>query len=111
MPARHQKFGVSQLAPAAATLALGRVLTSRAESLERQAHRTLISAIIEFERGGRLQCELTDVRGPLQVGDEVIPAFRRGATIGGIHNYQWKARPVYRTSSADPEPAAAVRKN
>jgi purine catabolism regulator len=32
---------------AAATLALGQVLTSRAESLERQAHRTLISAIIE----------------------------------------------------------------
>jgi PucR family transcriptional regulator, purine catabolism regulatory protein len=32
---------------AAATLALGRLLTSRAESLERQAHRTLISALIE----------------------------------------------------------------
>jgi len=32
---------------AAATLALGHVLTSQAESLERQAHRTLISAIIE----------------------------------------------------------------
>jgi hypothetical protein len=32
---------------AAATLALGHLLTSRAESLERQAHRTLISAIIE----------------------------------------------------------------
>jgi purine catabolism regulator len=32
---------------AATTLALGHLLTSRAESLERQAHRTLISAIIE----------------------------------------------------------------
>jgi len=32
---------------AAATLALGHLLTSQAESLERQAHRTLISAIIE----------------------------------------------------------------
>jgi Purine catabolism regulatory protein-like family/PucR C-terminal helix-turn-helix domain/GGDEF-like domain len=32
---------------AAATLALGHLLTSRTESLERQAHRTLISAIIE----------------------------------------------------------------
>ena len=32
---------------AAATLALGHLLTSHAESLERQAHRTLISAIIE----------------------------------------------------------------
>jgi PucR family transcriptional regulator, purine catabolism regulatory protein len=34
------------LSRAAATLALGRLLTSRAESLERQAHRTLISALI-----------------------------------------------------------------
>ena len=32
---------------AAATLALGRLLTSQADSLERQAHRTLISALIE----------------------------------------------------------------
>jgi len=36
---------------AAATLALGRLLTSRAESLERQAHRTLISALIEGPGG------------------------------------------------------------
>jgi PucR family transcriptional regulator, purine catabolism regulatory protein len=35
------------LSRAAATLALGRLLTSRAESLQRQAHRTLISALIE----------------------------------------------------------------
>jgi hypothetical protein len=36
---------------AAATLALGRLLTSRTESLERQAHRTLISALIEGPAG------------------------------------------------------------
>ena len=35
------------LSRAAATLALGHLLTSQAESLERQAHRTLISALIE----------------------------------------------------------------
>jgi len=35
------------LSRAAATLALGRLLASQAESLERQAHRTLISALIE----------------------------------------------------------------
>lgn len=34
------------LSRAAATLALGRLLTSRGESLERQAHRTLISALV-----------------------------------------------------------------
>jgi hypothetical protein len=52
-----------------------------------------------------LQCELTDVRRPLRVGDEVVPTFRRGATVGGIHNYLWKARPVYR--AAPPSPAHA----
>jgi hypothetical protein len=35
------------LSRAAATLALGHLLTTQAESLERQAHRTLISALIE----------------------------------------------------------------
>ena len=35
------------LSRAAATLALGHLLTSKTESLERQAHRTLISALIE----------------------------------------------------------------
>ncbi len=54
----------------------------------------LVSAIVAFEHGGRLQCELTDVRGPLAVGDQVEPTFRRGATVDGIHNYVWKARPV-----------------
>ena len=38
---------------AVATLALGHLLTSQAESLERQAHRTLISAIIERSGRGR----------------------------------------------------------
>jgi sugar diacid utilization regulator len=37
---------------AATTLALGHLLTSRAESLERQAHRTLISALIEGPGSG-----------------------------------------------------------
>jgi hydroxymethylglutaryl-CoA synthase len=58
-----------------------------------------VSAIVAVEHGGRLQCELTDVRGPIRVGDEVVPTFRRGATVGGIRNYLWKARPVYPTES------------
>ena len=45
------------LSRAAATLALGHLLTSRAESLERQAHRTLISALIERSRGAGADAE------------------------------------------------------
>jgi uncharacterized OB-fold protein len=82
-----------------------RVVTFTVDRLAFSPSPPLISAIIAFEGGGRLQCELTDVRRPLQVGDEVVPAFRRGATVGGIHNYLWKARPVYR--AAPPSPAHA----
>ena len=78
-----------------------RIVTFTVDRLAFSPSPPLISAIIEFERGGRLQCELTDVRAPLHVGDEVIPVFRRGATVGGIHNYRWKARPVYRLSEPD----------
>ena len=42
---------------AATTLALGRLLTRQAESLERQAHRTLISAIIEQADAGPAEAE------------------------------------------------------
>jgi hydroxymethylglutaryl-CoA synthase len=82
-----------------------RIVTFTVDRLAFSPSPPLISAIIAFEGGGRLQCELTDVRQPLQVGDEVVPAFRRGATVGGIHNYLWKARPVYR--AAAPSPAHA----
>jgi uncharacterized OB-fold protein len=69
-----------------------------------------VSAIVAFTRGGRLQCELTDVRRPIRVGDEVVPTFRRGATVGGIRNYIWKARPVYPTTpAAAGQPGAAGR--
>jgi hydroxymethylglutaryl-CoA synthase len=78
-----------------------RVVTFTVDRLAFSPSPPLISAIIAFEGGGRLQCELTDVRRPLQVGDEVVPAFRRGATVGGIHNYLWKARPVYRAPQPD----------
>jgi len=72
-----------------------RIVTFTVDRLAFSPSPPLISAVIAFEEGGRLQCELTDVRLPLHVGDEVVPAFRCGATVGGIRNYLWKARPVY----------------
>jgi hydroxymethylglutaryl-CoA synthase len=61
----------------------------------------LVMAIVAFEKGGRLQCELTDVPGPIAVGDEVVPTFRTGATVDGIHNYIWKCSPVSRRLAAN----------
>jgi hydroxymethylglutaryl-CoA synthase len=85
----------------------GRIVTFTVDRLAYSPSPPLVSAIVAFTGGGRLQCELTDVRGPIQVGDEVVPTFRRGATAGGIRNYLWKARPVDpRTPDAAGRPGA-----
>jgi hydroxymethylglutaryl-CoA synthase len=55
----------------------------------------LVSAIIDFDGGGRFQCELTDVDpASVHIGDRVEMTFRRLYTQDGIHNYFWKARPA-----------------
>jgi 3-hydroxy-3-methylglutaryl CoA synthase/uncharacterized OB-fold protein len=55
----------------------------------------VVAAVIDFDGGGRFQCELTDVDpGAVQIGDRVEMTFRRLYTEDGVHNYFWKARPV-----------------
>ena len=55
----------------------------------------VVAAIIDFDGGGRFQCELTDVDpAAVKIGDRVEMSFRRLYTQDGIHNYFWKARPV-----------------
>jgi hydroxymethylglutaryl-CoA synthase len=51
--------------------------------------------IIDFDGGGRCQCELTDGDpATVAVGDRVEMTFRRLYTTDGVHNYYWKARPA-----------------
>ncbi len=55
----------------------------------------VVVAVIDFEGGGRFQCEMTDVDPKaVKIGDRVELTFRRLYTAGGIHNYFWKARPI-----------------
>ncbi len=55
----------------------------------------VVAAVIDFEGGGRFQCELTDVDpGAVRIGDRVEMTFRRLLTAGSVHNYFWKARPI-----------------
>jgi len=55
----------------------------------------IVAAIIDFDGGGRMPVELTDVTADeLRIGDRVEMTFRRLFTSDGIHNYFWKARPV-----------------
>jgi uncharacterized OB-fold protein len=55
----------------------------------------VVAAVIDFDGGGRFQCELTDVDpATVKIGDRVEMSFRRLYTQDGIHNYFWKAKPV-----------------
>lgn len=60
----------------------------------------VVAAVIDFDGGGRFQCELTDVDpSAVKIGDRVEMTFRRLYTSEGVHDYFWKARPL-RTSQA-----------
>jgi uncharacterized OB-fold protein len=55
----------------------------------------VVVGVLDFDGGGRFQCELTDVDPKaVKIGDRVGMTFRRLLTAGGVHNYFWKARPL-----------------
>jgi hydroxymethylglutaryl-CoA synthase len=55
----------------------------------------VVAVVIDFDGGGRFQCELTDVDpATVAIGDRVEMTFRRLYTADGVHNYFWKARPL-----------------
>ena len=54
----------------------------------------VVVGVLDFDGGGRYQCELTDVEpADVAIGGRVEMTFRRVATVDGVHNYFWKARP------------------
>jgi len=54
----------------------------------------VVSTVVDFECGGRLACELSDVDPKdVAIGDRLEMTFRRFYTGQGVHNYFWKARP------------------
>lgn len=54
----------------------------------------VVSTVVDFDGGGRLACELTDVDPKeVKIGDRLEMTFRRFYTGQGVHNYFWKARP------------------
>ena len=103
----YQCHAADDFEPVPASGQTGRIVTFTVDRLAFSPSPPLVSAIVAFTRGGRLQCELTDVHRPIRVGDEVVPTFRRGATVGGIRNYIWKARPVYPPTPVTPGPSGA----
>jgi 3-hydroxy-3-methylglutaryl CoA synthase/uncharacterized OB-fold protein len=79
------------------------VATFTVDSLAYSPSPPVVFAVADFEGGGRLPVELTDVRpADVRIGMTVEMTFRRLNTADGIANYFWKARPV-RTGAAAAE--------
>ena len=75
--------------------ATGTIVTYTIDRLAYSPSPPVVFAVVDFDGGGRLPVELTDVdAAEVAVGDRVEMTFRRLHTADGIHNYFWKARPV-----------------
>lgn len=78
------------------------VATFTVDSLAYSPSPPVVFAVADFEGGGRLPVELTDVRpADVSIGMTVEMTFRRLNTADGIANYFWKARPVRTGAAAD----------
>lgn len=71
-----------------------RITTFTLDRLAYSLQPPVVSTVVDFDGGGRLACELTDVDPKeVKIGDELEMTFRRFYTGQGVHNYFWKARP------------------
>jgi hydroxymethylglutaryl-CoA synthase len=84
-----------ELEPVPMAEALGTVATFTVDRLAYSPSPPVVFAVVDFDGGGRLPVELTDIdAADLAIGDRVELTFRRLSTADGIANYFWKARPV-----------------
>jgi 3-hydroxy-3-methylglutaryl CoA synthase/uncharacterized OB-fold protein len=71
-----------------------RIATYTLDHLAYSLQPPVVAAVVDFQGGGRMTCELTDVEpSQVAIGDELEMTFRRLYTGQGVHNYFWKARP------------------
>jgi uncharacterized OB-fold protein len=73
--------------------AVGTIVTFTIDRLAYSPSPPVVFAVVDFDGGGRLPIELTDVDpDEVQIGGRVEMTFRRLFTADGIANYFWKAR-------------------
>jgi hydroxymethylglutaryl-CoA synthase len=86
---------VGQMAPERMADATGTIATFTIDHLAYSLSPPVVAAVVNFDGGGRFQCELTDVDpDAVRIGERVEMTFRRVYTARGVHNYFWKARPL-----------------
>jgi 3-hydroxy-3-methylglutaryl CoA synthase/uncharacterized OB-fold protein len=75
--------------------ASGTIVTFTVDKLAYSPSPPVVFAVVDFDGGGRLPVELTDVDpDEVTIGAKVEMTFRKLFTADGIHNYFWKARLV-----------------
>lgn len=88
-------YAVDHMAPQPMADVPGTVATYTIDRLAYSPSPPVVAAVVDFDGGGRFNCELTDVDpDAVAIGDRVEMTFRRLVTAGGVHNYFWKAKPV-----------------
>lgn len=87
---------IDDMDPAPMADAQATIVTFTVDRLAYSPSPPVVFAVCDFDGGGRLPLELTDVDpASLAIGDRVELTFRRLSTsVDGVHNYFWKARPV-----------------
>jgi len=73
----------------------GHVFTYTIDYLTTNRESPAVVAVIDFEGGGRVMCEVTECEpSEIEVGMPVEMCFRKIGLRGGFFNYFWKARPL-----------------
>jgi 3-hydroxy-3-methylglutaryl CoA synthase/uncharacterized OB-fold protein len=86
---------VDQMTPVRMADVAATIATYTVDRLAYSLSPPVVAAVIDFDGGGRFQCELTDVDpDSVRIDDRVEMTFRRLYTQDGVHNYFWKARPI-----------------
>ncbi len=77
---------------------IGKVATFTVDHLVYSQNPPVVFAVVDFDNGGRIPIEITDVaENEVEIGMNVEPTFRKLFTADGIHNYFWKVRPIRST--------------
>jgi 3-hydroxy-3-methylglutaryl CoA synthase/uncharacterized OB-fold protein len=96
-PQRVSREGgaIDEMEPAPMSDVPGTIATFTIDRIAYSPSPPIVFAVVDFDEGGRLPIELTDVEADeLKIGDRVEMTFRRLFSADGLHNYFWKARPI-----------------
>jgi 3-hydroxy-3-methylglutaryl CoA synthase/uncharacterized OB-fold protein len=87
---------LDHMAPEPLADVAGTITTFAVDHLAYSVAPPVVAAVVDFDGGGRIQCELTDLDpADVAIGGRVEMTFRRlYTTADGVQNYFWKARPI-----------------